>query len=388
MPYTPTFIAQVKAGNVKEISAEGDTVQGEFKKEVKYKGDKATDFKTEIPSFANDNALSESARGERRGGERRAAGRALPARDDPLQLRPDDPAGGPVRLVRPARGAAGAGGGGVLGQFGRSRAKRVETSQQTVTFADVAGIDEAKDELRRDRRLPEGARELPEARRAHPARRAALGPPGHRQDAAGARRGRRGRRAVLLGLSGRSSSRRSWAWAPRACATSSSRPRSAAPAIIFIDELDAIGGARGRGGGLGGHDEREQTLNQILTEMDGFDPNVGVIVLAATNRPGRARPGAAAPRPLRPPRGGVAARRRGPRADPAGAHALGAAGATTWTWSALAQTTPGMVGRRPGQPRERGGAARGAARPREACSARTSRTRSRRSCSAPRASWC
>ena len=59
----------------------------------------------------------------------------------------------------------------------------------------------------------------------------------------------------------------------------------AAPAIIFIDELDAIGGARGRGGGLGGHDEREQTLNQILTEMDGFDPNVGVIVLAATNRP-------------------------------------------------------------------------------------------------------
>ena len=59
----------------------------------------------------------------------------------------------------------------------------------------------------------------------------------------------------------------------------------AAPAIVFIDELDAIGGARGRGGGLGGHDEREQTLNQILTEMDGFDPNVGVIVLAATNRP-------------------------------------------------------------------------------------------------------
>ena len=58
VPYTPNFIAQVKAGNVKEIAAEGDTVQGEFKKEVTYKGDKAKDFKTEIPSFANDNALS------------------------------------------------------------------------------------------------------------------------------------------------------------------------------------------------------------------------------------------------------------------------------------------------------------------------------------------
>jgi cell division protease FtsH len=60
----------------------------------------------------------------------------------------------------------------------------------------------------------------------------------------------------------------------------------AAPAIIFIDELDAIGRARGGSGGVvGGHDEREQTLNQILTEMDGFDPATGVIVLAATNRP-------------------------------------------------------------------------------------------------------
>jgi cell division protease FtsH len=58
-----------------------------------------------------------------------------------------------------------------------------------------------------------------------------------------------------------------------------------APAIIFIDELDAVGRARGSGGGLGGHDEREQTLNQILTEMDGFGGNEGVIVLAATNRP-------------------------------------------------------------------------------------------------------
>jgi cell division protease FtsH len=61
--------------------------------------------------------------------------------------------------------------------------------------------------------------------------------------------------------------------------------RQKAPCIVFIDELDAIGGARGIGPAIGGHDEREQTLNQLLTEMDGFDPSVGVVVLAATNRP-------------------------------------------------------------------------------------------------------
>lgn len=58
-----------------------------------------------------------------------------------------------------------------------------------------------------------------------------------------------------------------------------------APCIIFVDELDALGKARGFGGGMGGHDEREQTLNQLLVEMDGFDPTIGVILMAATNRP-------------------------------------------------------------------------------------------------------
>ena len=61
--------------------------------------------------------------------------------------------------------------------------------------------------------------------------------------------------------------------------------RQKAPCIVFIDELDAIGGARGMGPAMGGHDEREQTLNQLLTEMDGFDPSSGVVVMAATNRP-------------------------------------------------------------------------------------------------------
>src|SRR5687768_4454717 len=61
--------------------------------------------------------------------------------------------------------------------------------------------------------------------------------------------------------------------------------KSNAPCIIFIDELDALGKARGAGGVMGGHDEREQTLNQLLVEMDGFDPRRGVIIMSATNRP-------------------------------------------------------------------------------------------------------
>ena len=86
-----------------------------------------------------------------------------------------------------------------------------------------------------------------------------------------------------------------WAWAPPACVICSSRPKSSAPAIVFIDEIDAVGRQRGSGLG-GGHDEREQTLNQLLVEMDGFGANEGVVVLAATNRRGYSGPGAAAAR--------------------------------------------------------------------------------------------
>ena len=73
--------------------------------------------------------------------------------------------------------------------------------------------------------------------------------------------------------------------------------KKVAPAIVFIDEIDAVGRQRGSGLG-GGHDEREQTLNQLLVEMDGFTNNEGVIVMAATNRADILDNGAAAPRPL------------------------------------------------------------------------------------------
>ena len=109
-----------------------------------------------------------------------------------------------------------------------------------------------------------------------------------------------------------------------------------APCIIFIDEIDAVGRHRGAGLG-GGHDEREQTLNQLLVEMDGFESNEGVILIAATNRPGRARPGAAAPRALRPPHRRAAAGRAWPDRHPRGAH----------------QEDAARAGRRPGRDRAR-----------------------------------
>ena len=77
----------------------------------------------------------------------------------------------------------------------------------------------------------------------------------------------------------------SWAWARLVCAISSSRRKRRAPCIVFIDEIDAIGQSRATVGALGTNDEREQTLNQLLAEMDGFEPNQGVIIMGATNRP-------------------------------------------------------------------------------------------------------
>jgi len=126
-------------------------------------------------------------------------------------------------------------------------------------------------------------------------RRAADRSPWNRQDPPGPRGRRRGQSSVLqpVGVRVRRGHRR------RGRGASSDlfeKARKAAPAIIFIDELDAVGRSRSSGIRLGSNDEQEQTLNQILTEMDGFEPGIGVIVLSATNRaeildPALTRPG-------------------------------------------------------------------------------------------------
>ena len=161
------------------------------------------------------------------------------------------------------------------------------------------------------------------------------------------------------------------------CATSSSRPRKQAPCIIFIDEIDAVGRHRGAGMG-GGHDEREQTLNQLLVEMDGFEANEGVILVAATNRPdvldpALLRPGRFDRRIVVPPpdvRGREMILKIHTRRTPV---------AKDVDLSQIARGTPGFSGRGPGEPGQRG---RPAGRPprqgprRARPTSRTPRTRS------------
>ena len=282
VPYTPVFVDQIEKRNVKEISSKGSTVQGEFKNEVE--GSKK--FETEVPTFADTDELS---------GDLERAGvtvNAKPAEERSL-LQTILFSFGPtlllvglfIFLIR--RASQQAGGGGMLGQFGRSRARRAEGGEDTrVNFGDVAGIDEAKDELS----------EIVDFLRT-PDKSAKLG-------------ARIPRGVLLSGAPGTGKTLLAKAVAGEAgvpffsisasefieaiVGVGASRVRDlfqqakdAAPAIIFIDELDAIGRSRSGGGGFssGGHDEREQTLNQILTEMDGFETGDGVVVLAATNRP-------------------------------------------------------------------------------------------------------
>jgi len=282
MPYSPNFLAQVRKDNVKEISSTGDTVKGEFTEKVEYNDDRARDFETEIPTFANDRELSKLL--EEHGvvisasppGERSLLATILLGFGPTILL--------VALFIFFARRMAG-GGGGVLGQFGRSRARRVEPSAQMVTFEDVAGIEEAKQELLEIvdfLRNPDKYRKLG----ARIPRGVLLaGSPGT------------GKTLLARAVAGEAGtpffSASASEFIEAIVGIGASRVRDtfmqakeAAPAIIFIDELDAIGRSRGGpGGGLGGHDEREQTLNQILTEMDGFDTDANVIVLGATNRP-------------------------------------------------------------------------------------------------------
>ena len=284
VPYSPFFLEQVKASNVDEITSKGTDIQGAFKKETTFEDSKPTTrFRTEIPAFADTDELSQ----------------LLQVNDVVVNAQPLDTGArwwqtllfgfGPTILFvlllfwlfRRARSMQ-----NILGSFGRSRARRYEPSGDKVTFADVAGIEEAKEELsevvdflrnpdryhRLGGRIPHGV--------------LLAGPPGT------------GKTLLARAVAGEADvpfySQAASEFVEAIVGVGASRVRDLfeqakanAPAIVFIDELDAVGRSRTSGiaGFSGGNDEREQTLNQILTEMDGFDSSTSVIVIGATNRP-------------------------------------------------------------------------------------------------------
>src|SRR5881392_1486139 len=284
VPYSPFFLDQVRAGHVKQITSKGTAIQGTFTQKESYSGSKPTTrFQTEIPAFADNNALS----------------RLLQRKGVIVNAQPLDTGApwwqnlllgfGPAILfvgllfflMRRAGNVQ-----NVLGSFGRSRASRYQPSGDRVTFADVAGIDEAKEELSEVvdfLRHPEKYRKLG-GRIPHGV--LLSGPPGT------------GKTLLARAVAGEAGvpffSIAASEFVEAIVGVGASRVRDLfnqakeeAPAIVFIDELDAIGRSRTSGvaGFSGGNDEREQTLNQILTEMDGFDSSTSVIVIGATNRP-------------------------------------------------------------------------------------------------------
>jgi cell division protease FtsH len=289
VPFSPYFVQQVAAGEVKSISSKGDTIQGTFKTKLRYPpGDKKatpTDlFSTQVPAFWNGAALTTLLVG------RDVQVNAQSTSTSTSLLAEILLGFGPTLLlvglfVLLMRRATAGGGMGALGNFGRSQARRVDPEKIRVTFEDVAGIDEAKAELteivdflrtperyvRLGGRMPHGV--------------LLSGPPGT------------GKTLLARAVAGEAHaaffSIAASEFIEAIVGVGASRVRDlfakakeAAPAIIFIDELDAIGRSRqGSASVTGANDEREQTLDQILTEMDGFESEQAVIVLGATNRP-------------------------------------------------------------------------------------------------------
>ncbi len=175
------------------------------------------------------------------------------------------------------------GGGGRVMQFGRSRHKTVSKDQPKTTFADVAGVDEAIEELEEVKDYLQSPAKFQAMGAKIPRGVLLFGPPGTGKTLlARAVAGEAG--VPFFSISGSDFVEMFVGVGAARVRDLFEQAKAAAPAIVFIDEIDAVGRHRGAGLG-GGHDEREQTLNQLLVEMDGFDQRSTVILMAATNRP-------------------------------------------------------------------------------------------------------
>ncbi|WP_406121613.1 ATP-dependent zinc metalloprotease FtsH [Streptomyces sp. NBC_00989] len=291
------FSKQVDAGNVTKIYAKGNAIQGQLKKgQDNPDGDgKYTKFDTERPTFADDQLWEDLTK-------HNVTVTAEPVVQHRSFLANLLISLAPMLLLvvlwlfiarRMSSGLGGAG--GMLGRKAPPKPVELEPGKQRTTFEDVAGIDEVEGELNDVVDFLKN----PDAYRKMGAKmpRGVLlsGPPGT------------GKTLLARAVAGEAGvpffSASASEFIEMIVGVGASRvrelfaeARKVAPSIIFIDEIDTIGRARGGGSGMGGHDEREQTLNQILTEMDGFSGSEGVIVIAATNRadvldPALTRPG-------------------------------------------------------------------------------------------------
>jgi len=282
VPYS-VFRQQLERDNVTAVVTRGDAIEGTLKQALRYPPDSTeppeTEFTTVRPAIADDELMPLLLEKDVSIDSQAPPGRPL--------LTSIIVSIGPtilfvvlfVWLLRRFSG----GGGGFSG-LGRSKARRYEPTVQRTTFADVAGIEEAEQEVVEIVDFlgnPEKYRRLGGA---IPRGILLSGPPGTGKTLlARAMAGEAGVPFFSLSAS---------EFVEMVVGVGASRVRDLfdlakkeAPAIIFIDELDAVGRARGGSNQFAGHDEREQTLNQILTEMDGFSGSEGVIVIASTNRP-------------------------------------------------------------------------------------------------------
>ncbi|MFI0981893.1 ATP-dependent zinc metalloprotease FtsH [Streptomyces sp. NPDC021093] len=293
------FSKQVTSNNVSKIYSKGDAIQGELKKEQAVpdgdKDAKYTKFVTQRPAFADDKLWDELTKDG-------VTVTAKPVVEERSFLANLLISLAPMLLlvalwVVIARRMSGGMGGGGMGGLGRKAPpKPVDVAaDKRTTFEDVAGIDEVEGELSEVVDFLKHPEEYRKLGARMPGGVLLAGPPGT------------GKTLLARAVAGE-------AGVPFFSASASefiemivgvgagrvrelfAEARKVAPAIIFIDEIDTIGRARGGGSGMGGHDEREQTLNQILTEMDGFSGSEGVVVIAATNRadvldPALTRPG-------------------------------------------------------------------------------------------------
>jgi len=267
------FMEEVEAGHVAEVTIRGDQLHGHFKGGGRYP--KGQEFSTQLPAYPD---LVK---------ELRQSGVQIKAeeqRDNPLLtvLLTWAPflviIGLWILFMRQMQS-----GGNRALSFGKSRAKLLNTSTRKVTFSDVAGCEEAKEELWEIVEFLKEPQKFQKLGGKIPKGVLLMGPPGT------------GKTLLARAIAGEANvpffSISGSDFVEMFVGVGASRVRDLfeqgkknAPCIIFIDEIDAVGRHRGAGLG-GGHDEREQTLNQLLVEMDGFETNEGVILIAATNRP-------------------------------------------------------------------------------------------------------